>query len=315
MSDLTVSAILTSHNAPDLIGPAVESVLAQTLAPIEVLVIDDSSDHSPEVIRRYERQTGGRVRCVVVPKCNVSQARNHGIRMARGDVLAFLDGDDLWLPDKLRRQIDALAADPAAVGSHSRYFDFRHHLDDLQRHEDKTPPDDPDMEEVLVRQHLPASGLAVRRSGMGDTLFDENSGHGEDTVFAAELRLRGRWRRIDDALVAKRIHGGQVTLSPWHQIKNARTRIGWLEQRARMVDPTLDPATIRRCRRRIAQGLVGFVEHLYWSRRFDDFPAIRAAVAELCPDEMRRSAIARKRILPRWVYRIADRLRPRRPAR
>ncbi len=106
----TVSVIIPTYNRAVLVQEAVASVLAQSRRDFELLVVDDASTDGTEAAlatfaarlrwMRLERRGG------------VSAARNVGIRAARGEWLAFLDSDDLWLPEKLARQMAYLAANP-----------------------------------------------------------------------------------------------------------------------------------------------------------------------------------------------------------
>ena len=199
MSDLSV--IITSHNTAGFIGVAIESALHQGDPPREVLVVDDSTDDSPAVAARYAGSSGGRVRLLRVPACNISQARNHGLDAARGTFTAFLDGDDAWLPDKAARQIEMLNAHPEAVGTWCRYFDFEHDLDDLGRRQLKATADDPSVVEALVRSDIPASCQLIRSAALGSVRFDARSGHGEDVIRKVVYdnplnfwRLSNRWQ-------------------------------------------------------------------------------------------------------------------------
>jgi len=97
-----VSVIIPTYNRAHLLGRAIESVLAQTFRDFELIVVDDgSTDCTGELLRSF----GSSVRSVVQLNRGVSAARNHGIRVASGELLAFLDSDDEWLPDKLERQV------------------------------------------------------------------------------------------------------------------------------------------------------------------------------------------------------------------
>jgi glycosyltransferase involved in cell wall biosynthesis len=85
-------------------------VLAQTLPPLEVIVVDDgSTDATPAVLAAY----GDRIRVIRQKNSGVAVARNAGIAAARGEYLAFLDSDDVWFPQKLERQMPRFAADPS----------------------------------------------------------------------------------------------------------------------------------------------------------------------------------------------------------
>jgi glycosyltransferase involved in cell wall biosynthesis len=111
-----VSVIIPAYNAARYVGAAVESVLAQSYRPLEVIVVDDgSTDDTGGALGRY----GGAVRYVRQPNRGPAAARNLGIRAATGRWLAFLDADDQWLPDKLRIQATCLAANPCVGLVHS----------------------------------------------------------------------------------------------------------------------------------------------------------------------------------------------------
>lgn len=86
---------------------ALNSVLAQTLADFEVIVIDDGSDDGTAAWANTV--TDPRVRYVCQPHQGAGAARNHGVLLAKGRYLSFLDSDDVWLPDKLRLQTDLLS--------------------------------------------------------------------------------------------------------------------------------------------------------------------------------------------------------------
>lgn len=105
MSRPLVSVVIPNHNYARFLPEAIESVLAQTCGDIEVLVVDDgSTDGSQKLARRYE----GRARWLRQEKGGVARARNLGIRQSRGELLAFLDADDAWLPEKLSKQVALL---------------------------------------------------------------------------------------------------------------------------------------------------------------------------------------------------------------
>jgi glycosyltransferase involved in cell wall biosynthesis len=106
-----VSVIVTTYNHEAFIAEAVQSVLGQTYTDYEVIVVDDGSvDGTLEQISRF----GQKVSLLRQPNQGVAASRNTGIRHARGELVAFLDGDDLWEPEKLECQVAAAGDHPAS---------------------------------------------------------------------------------------------------------------------------------------------------------------------------------------------------------
>lgn len=104
-----VSAVIPVRDGERYLGEAIESTLGQSRPPLEVIVVNDgSTDSSGEIARSY----GPPVRCITQPALGVSAALNAGTRLAGGELLAFLDADDLWTPYKLARQVAALDESP-----------------------------------------------------------------------------------------------------------------------------------------------------------------------------------------------------------
>ena len=105
-----VSAILPVYNGEKYLSETLESLLRQTYPALEVIAIDDGSgDRSPAILDEYRERFGGRLVIVHIPNSGVSMARNTGVERARGFYIAFIDQDDLWTPDKVARQVDALS--------------------------------------------------------------------------------------------------------------------------------------------------------------------------------------------------------------
>ncbi|HYK66947.1 MAG TPA: glycosyltransferase family A protein [Streptosporangiaceae bacterium] len=116
-----VTVITPAYNVAPYIGAAVDSVLGQRFRDLEFIVVDDGS--TDETVEEVRRRTDPRLHLVLVPHGGSASARNAGLDRARGQFVAFLDGDDRWHPDFLERQLAALQSagpDVAAVFARSR---------------------------------------------------------------------------------------------------------------------------------------------------------------------------------------------------
>ncbi|MGO9273601.1 MAG: glycosyltransferase family 2 protein [Terriglobia bacterium] len=121
-SNPKVSVVIPAYNAARWIAGTLDSVLAQTFRNFEVIVVDDgSSDETPQVVAGY----GSRVRYLRKENGGAASARNVGIHASGGPYIAFLDADDLWLPEKLQLQMDLFSRHPdlAWVYSDAMVFD------------------------------------------------------------------------------------------------------------------------------------------------------------------------------------------------
>jgi glycosyltransferase involved in cell wall biosynthesis len=102
---LTVSAVIPAYNSAATLPRAIDSVLRQTV-PVQVIVVDDgSTDGTPELLRGY----GARITVIRQPNAGAGAARSLGTKAARTDLIAFLDADDAWHPDKLEKQLGAFS--------------------------------------------------------------------------------------------------------------------------------------------------------------------------------------------------------------
>ena len=111
MSKPYVSVLIDTYNHERFIEQAITSVLEQdmSMADVEIVVVDDgSTDRTPEIVRRFEP----RVRLLRKPNGGQASAFNTGIPECRGEIVAFLDGDDWWAKGKLRRVVEAMSANP-----------------------------------------------------------------------------------------------------------------------------------------------------------------------------------------------------------
>jgi len=104
-----ISCIVPVFNGERYLSEAVDSLLAQTYKSVEIIVVDDgSTDRTPQIVESFGKQ----IRSLRQVNGGPAAARNSGVRIARGDFIAFLDADDLWHPEKLARQINCLEVRP-----------------------------------------------------------------------------------------------------------------------------------------------------------------------------------------------------------
>ena len=101
----TITVVIPVYNGEKFVGEAIQSVLQQQVSSVEILIVDDgSSDSTVEIVSKF----GGRVRLIQQPNSGAAAARNRGIRDANAEILAFLDADDLFTPNKLSMQLHRL---------------------------------------------------------------------------------------------------------------------------------------------------------------------------------------------------------------
>ncbi len=195
----TISVIIPAYNAAPYIGETLESVFGQTSTDYEVIVINDGSPDTAELERVLETYLH-RITYLKQENLGASAARNAGLRKARGEFVAFLDADDVWLPSYLRDQLafieqqgcDMVCADAMHFGGSP--FDGRTYMDVLMA-------DAPSNGEVTFKglisgkQSLITSGLVARREAIFKVgLFDEALRNSQD--FDLWLRLARNGSRL-----------------------------------------------------------------------------------------------------------------------
>jgi glycosyltransferase involved in cell wall biosynthesis len=208
-----VSVIIPTLNRRALVCEAVASVLAQRDASAEVIVVDDgSTDDTQGALRVF----GGRIRCVRQATRGVSAARNRGVRLATGRWLAFLDSDDLWVPEKLARQLAYHARNPALRASQTGEIWVRNGVRvNPCRHHQK--PDGDIFAPSLARCVVSPSAVMLHRdlfAALGG--FDEGLVACEDYDLWLRLSLCEPVGLLDEPLVIKRGgHADQLSRRHW----------------------------------------------------------------------------------------------------
>jgi glycosyltransferase involved in cell wall biosynthesis len=207
MNPAPVSVVIPSHNHADFLPEAIASVLAQTRVPSEIIVIDDgSTDGTRECLLPYM----DRVRYVYQENQGVSAARNRGLGMASNELVAFLDSDDVWHPDKIRRQTELLAKHPDIGLLSSTAFDWP-----CSSFPWLGPTPDPlivPWEDLVVRNYFMTSSIMVRRAVLERAGFFDTALQGPEDrdlwIRIAEVSLTAR---IDLPLLGSRVVEGSLS--------------------------------------------------------------------------------------------------------
>ena len=318
-----LSVVIPTFNRVQQVQAALKSVLAQTYPEFEAIVVDDgSTDGTGEAIRRLISQQGDdgkRIRYFFQPNQGQSAARNKGIDEARGEWVAFLDSDDVWLPEKLEWQVRAIEefkGKCCACITDARLVDnlgkdttaFRESGKPWQ----ETLGVDPEACATLVRCRDPfwVSALLVRTDVVNQLgLFDADIGYAEDHDFLFRLSLVTSFCYVNKPLaLLDRSKSPQGSICrPWDKVE-VRLRGSqsmfekWLKLDAKL------PADVRRT-------IVQSLRHIHsawtnWYLEHERYEEARAAVSKAIEYEL-TSKLAIKWALTRFAPSFARRISPK----
>jgi glycosyltransferase involved in cell wall biosynthesis len=232
----TVSVAIPCFNAASFIEETIRSALNQTIAPLEVIVVDDgSTDGSAAIAESF----GLPVRVIRQNRRRQAAARNRGIAEATGDWIAFLDADDVWLPKKLQRQLDVAAAGSSAVTC-AVYCSATVPIDAGAKIE--RPTSESMRPEAFLRQEAPqqTSELIVHRSTKAR--FAESAHAAEDSIYVLDLMRECSIAICDEPLTIYRIHPQSMVRSTLEMDCNYHAALAsWIEDhRNDLGDATAD---------------------------------------------------------------------------
>lgn len=316
MRENFVSVVMTCHNEARFIEDAIRSVFAQTAYERigEIFVVNDgSTDGSAAILDRLCRESP-KLSIIQSTGTGPSAARNLALARVKGAYVAFLDGDDLWAPEKTERQLKAFDASPAIALVYSDFYDFTM-PDMVDRKLVSVRPFHFDDRNVLAKYFLrdaPAMPSAtIIAAGALDEAgpFDPSIRLGEDTEFFLRIARHGRFQHVQGGLAFKRRHGGNSSrdLSRWDE---AAERVSDIATNAM---PALAPLRSRRAsirRVKIASAYLSAGEsaqarrYLIRAVRSNPFNAQAYALAGLAflPISMRRRIIG-------WLKSLRARFR------
>lgn len=291
MPRLRVSVLIPCYNAEAFIGQAIESALSQSLPPDEIVVVDDGSNDGSV---RAAAAFGERVRVISRAHEGVGAARNAALAAAQGDLVAWLDADDVWEPGKLAAQV------PRFEDSHIGlvYGQIRR----LGAHKQGPPwpttllEGDIFEQLYLRRNFISCSSVILRRQALIDAGgFDGSVAPAED--IDAWLRVAAQWRvaAVPRVLCRYRIHPQQISGDHAYVIRRGlRVREKLAPQFERRTGISFE-----RRRQLLARTFLGFVSRLIASRNMKEARAVASVLQEaFASDSPRiRYAIARKRLV------------------
>ncbi|WP_055598547.1 glycosyltransferase family 2 protein [Streptomyces aureus] len=206
-----VSVVMPVYNSAATLGAAVRSVLSQTHSDLELLVTDDkSSDGSLDLLMEFARQDE-RVKPQSAPEQGgAGRARNLAIGRARGDYVAFLDSDDLWLPEKTERQIEFATAGDAPLTFTSYYkmdadYDGES-VDFVPNGRVVRAREHVDYRAMLVRDYIGALTAMYDRNVLGSRLMPEMRKRQDYALWLSIMRDGADARGLAEPLAVYRSH-------------------------------------------------------------------------------------------------------------
>jgi glycosyltransferase involved in cell wall biosynthesis len=213
-----VSVIIPTYNRAWCLKEAVDSVMAQSYRDVEVILVDDgSTDGTAAMVAAWDVP----LRFLSQQNRGVSAARNLGLRSARGNLVAFLDSDDLWLPDKLARQVAFFDAHPEALICQTGETWIRRGVRVNPRHRHRKPSGR--IFEASLALCLVSPSAVMMRRGLLEEVggFDESLPACEDYDLWLRVSARYPVHLIETPLVVKR--GGHADqLSRQHSLDRYR---------------------------------------------------------------------------------------------
>lgn len=205
LGEIQISVIIPAFNASATIARAIASVRTQRCGGIEIIVIDDgSSDDTVEVVRALIGP-GENIQLLRLAKNKgASAARNAGIAIARGAYLAFLDADDIWLPEKLAKQLAVMEADPTiALISCNSQMTSAEGKPLKEGHLNRPPIEGADAWKTLLAYNFLPTPTVLTRTSLVKYLggFDESLAVGEDLDLWIKLGIGGKIAVLPEILI------------------------------------------------------------------------------------------------------------------
>jgi hypothetical protein len=302
---MLTSVIIPTHNYARYVIAAVESVLRQSRPAHEIIVVDDgSTDDTADALRPFREE----IRYVWQPNGGISAARNAGIRLAHGELVAFLDADDVWCQWKLEYQIPIfeknrdlglLATRHVKVSEPSWPPTFARPISPV-------PATPVTLDKLIVKSRFGVSGVVLRKSCLDEVgWFDEGLASCEDRDYW--LRTAASWpiAIVDAELWAYRIHGGS-----WTQ---ALARVSADEARTELVLSralSAHGSRVHAAAARRGRSMAALFAAYAYSDSGELYPALKRGVASLrhWPLPHSRSDLSTSFARPKFLFSVVRRM-------
>lgn len=208
-----VSVIIPTYNRENIIKDAINTVLAQTYQNFEIIIIDDGTDNTGDIVKSFKDE---RIKYIYEEKRgNPSIARNIGIKDAKGKYIAFLDSDDLWHPEKLEKQVNILDQnhDIGFVTNWNLYKTFENEEIKVKKYQAKTQKEN--IQYILTspdKVYAGTSTLMIRKECFEKSgLFDGEIIFCEDWDLYFRISVLYNIYNIEEILTYYRVHKGAAS--------------------------------------------------------------------------------------------------------
>jgi len=214
-----VSVVMPSYNHEKFLSEAIESVLGQGFDDFELIIVDDAStDSSRQIIQEYEVKDH-RIQAIL-HECNqgISKTVNDGIEKSKGKFIGQIDSDDVWVPDKLAKQLAVLEHDEdLIVWSEGGLIDHagqpvRKNFSEFQGFVSQKKSGNI-FQELVKGNYIFGSTLLFKKTNLGNIRYDENLVYMNDYKFVLDLAREYEFYYIAEPLAKYRLHGDNTLLS------------------------------------------------------------------------------------------------------
>ena len=216
---LEVSIIIPTYNSAKYIPDAINSILNQTFKDYEIIIVDDgSTDNTREILNKYN----SKIRYIYQENKGPSAARNIGIKNAKGKYIAFLDADDIWLPDKLQRQMKLFANESSVSFVYTSSYIMNENGFILRKMQCYNRSRRKILNELYLSKSIGNTSSTIIKKECFDKvgLFDETLTVAEDWDMWLRICQRFRFKCIDEPLVMTREYEGSQSFFGVRNLEN-----------------------------------------------------------------------------------------------